>query len=157
MKCNRCGSEMREKNVITGEDDYGDPTYSRYAFCDNCRIKRKIADNVIIAPSPAPAAPKRRKKDYTDELPVQAYKKNPKKKKKSAPVLNTLILILTIVNIALLIFIIFVMNKHNFANIEGLKSLFSSKSSQSMQMTEEQKLDLSGYEIISKELEELQI
>ena len=39
MKCTRCGKEMTIKPLQTGTDENGDPVFTRYAFCYNCKIK----------------------------------------------------------------------------------------------------------------------
>lgn len=158
MKCNRCGSQMREKNVVTGEDNYGDPIYSRYAFCDNCRVKRKLADNV--EPSvPARKSPKKvKKREFTEDLPAVEYRKKSKKKKGSATVLNSLIFILGIINIVLILFIVFVLNRHNISSLDGLKNLLPFKtSSYSAPLPEEPPLDLSIYGVSSEEFSDLLI
>lgn len=158
MKCNRCGAQMREKDVITGEDQYGDPIYSRYAFCDHCRVKRKLADDVEPHIPPEKPVRKAKKRDLTEELPIPEPRQKQKKKKGSASVLNALILILGILNIVLIIFIIFVLNKHNLTNLDGLKSLLPSKSSAyTAPLYEEQISDLSGYGVTSEEFTDLLI
>lgn len=156
MKCNRCGAQMREKDVVTGEDQYGDPIYSRYAFCDQCRIKRKLADDVEPHIPAIKPQKKAKKRELTEELPIPEPRQKQKKKKGSASVLNTLILILGILNILLIIFIIFVLNKHNLTSLDGLKSLLPSKSSAyTAPLHEEQIPDLSGYGVTSEELTDL--
>lgn len=42
MRCSRCGSEMKIKNMKTGTDRNGNPVYHKYAVCYNCRIKRDL-------------------------------------------------------------------------------------------------------------------
>lgn len=155
MKCNRCGSQMREKDVVTGEDEYGDPIYSRYAFCDNCRVKRKLADDVEPH-VPAQRPPKKAKRrEVTEDLPAVEYRKKSRKKKKSASVLNSLILILGIINIVLIIFIIFVLNRHHITSLEGIKNLLPSKtSSYEAPLPEEPSPDLSLYGVSSEEFSE---
>lgn len=156
MKCNRCGSQMREKDVITGEDQYGDPVYSRYAFCDNCRVKRKLADDVEPH-VPAQKPPKKvKRREFTEDLPAVEYRKKSKKKKGSAGVLNSLILILGIINIVLIIFIIFVLNRHHITALDGLKNLLPSKtSSYTAPLLSEPSPDLSIYGVSSEEFSEL--
>ncbi len=39
MKCTRCGKEMTIKPVQSGTDESGEPVFTRYAFCYDCKIK----------------------------------------------------------------------------------------------------------------------
>lgn len=39
MKCTRCGKEMTIKPVQSGTDEGGEPVFTRYAFCYDCKIK----------------------------------------------------------------------------------------------------------------------
>lgn len=39
MKCTKCGKEMTIRPVQTGTDEAGEPVFTRYAFCYDCRIK----------------------------------------------------------------------------------------------------------------------
>lgn len=42
MICKHCGEEMTIKDKKIGEDEFGEPIYQAYAFCYNCKIKRKV-------------------------------------------------------------------------------------------------------------------
>ena len=39
MKCTRCGKEMTIKPMQSGTDESGEPVFTRYAFCYDCKIK----------------------------------------------------------------------------------------------------------------------
>lgn len=49
MKCKHCGEEMTIKDKKIGEDEFGEPIYQAYAFCYNCKIKRKVKPEELEA------------------------------------------------------------------------------------------------------------
>lgn len=49
MKCSRCGSEMKIKNIKVDTDIYGNPIYHKYAYCYSCKIKRNLGEQKVLA------------------------------------------------------------------------------------------------------------
>lgn len=78
MRCSRCGSEMKIKNIKTGTDKNGNPVYHKYAICYTCKIKRDLEKQ-----NAASAQRKRRKK----------------KKRQKKIVLSILLLVLVIATV----------------------------------------------------------
>lgn len=68
MKCSRCGAEMKIKNVKVGTDIYGNPIYNKYAYCYNCKIKRKLEQSKSSSVSNRSHTAKRAKKHRKKRL-----------------------------------------------------------------------------------------
>lgn len=62
MKCSRCGTEMKIKNIQTGTDRHGNPIYHKYAFCYNCKIKRDLEKKRTSNPSKHKKRKKKKKR-----------------------------------------------------------------------------------------------
>lgn len=68
MKCSRCGSEMKIKNVKVDTDIYGNPIYNKYAYCYNCKIKRNLGQQKRISKRPHKSSSHRAKKQRKKQL-----------------------------------------------------------------------------------------
>lgn len=118
MRCSKCGSQMRVKDIYMGDDDYGDPIYNEYAFCDNCRIKKNIEglyrangndyDDYDDRYTPAPS--KKRSKSPSRKV----------EKKQGSGCLNTLIAILGVLILLMVAFIALFLNKDKIPFIKDL-------------------------------------
>lgn len=77
MKCTRCGKEMTIRPIETGTDEAGNPVFTRYALCYNCKIKVNLD--------------KKKENDRDEEKPVERVEetqikvKRKKKKGKQLP------------------------------------------------------------------------
>ncbi|MEF9945411.1 MAG: hypothetical protein RR869_00230 [Lachnospiraceae bacterium] len=109
MKCSKCGQEMREKDIIMGENKYGDPIYNRYAFCDRCKIKKNI-EKTLSSGASVDIIPKASKKPAKQPVPTQNAPK-PQKQKRSGGCLNTLIVLFAILILLMIAFIALYLNK----------------------------------------------
>lgn len=61
MKCSRCGSEMKIKNVKVDTDIYGNPIYNKYAYCYTCRIKKNLGQQKTLIKHPHKRKRKKKK------------------------------------------------------------------------------------------------
>lgn len=134
MKCNRCGREMRTKDVYIGDDDYGDPIYNEYAFCDSCKIKKNIEHKRNNT--------KPKKRGYTgleeieDDYEPSSRSRSPKaasgnksSKKQNGGCLNALIKLFAILIIIMIIFVVILFNKDKIPFIKDLGTSSSQTSS----------------------------
>lgn len=88
MKCSRCGSEMKIKNVKVDTDIYGNPIYNKYAYCYTCKIKRNLGQQKTIT-----------------KRPNRSSSHRAKKKRKNKRLLILLLLFLLIIGIGAFLFI----------------------------------------------------
>ena len=82
MKCSRCGSEMKIKNVKVDTDIHGNPIYNKYAYCYTCKIKRNLG-----------------------QLKAQAKRSHKRKRKKGKLVVALILILLLIIGIGTFFFI----------------------------------------------------
>lgn len=75
MKCTRCGKEMTIKPVQSGTDESGEPVFTRYAFCYDCKIKVNLDKKKERDPQ----------KKVTAEDVVETKTKKKKKRGKKLP------------------------------------------------------------------------
>lgn len=87
MKCSRCGSEMKIKNVKVDTDIYGNPIYHKYAYCYNCKIKRNLGEQKVLA------KPTHRSSSH-----------RAKKRRKNKIVITILLLLLLLAGISIFLF-----------------------------------------------------
>ena len=84
MKCTRCGKEMTIKPVQSGTDESGEPVFTRYAFCYDCKIKvnldkqkerdtqkKATAEDVVETKTKRKKNPPNQKKKDTTNTPEQ--------------------------------------------------------------------------------------
>lgn len=62
MKCSKCGSEMKVKDVRVDTDVFGKPIYKKYACCYNCKTKYTLDRTESSASSSRRLAARKRKK-----------------------------------------------------------------------------------------------
>lgn len=88
MKCSHCGSEMKVKNVKVDTDIYGNPIYHKYAYCYNCKIKRNLGEQKVLAKSTHRSSSHRAKK-----------------RRKNKIIITILLLLLLITGISIFLFV----------------------------------------------------
>ena len=81
MKCTRCGKEMTIKPVQSGTDEGGEPVFTRYAFCYDCKIKvnldkKKERDTQKKVTAEESCLPFRFRKDEVEEERRKRRKKD---------------------------------------------------------------------------------
>lgn len=112
MKCTKCGKEMTIRPIQTGTDESGEPVFTRYAFCYDCKIKVNLDKKKERNPSETPQVGRveetktkvKRKKKKGRQLPSVSLpkrkggrgKKKAEKEKRGGSLLKFLILLVLI-------------------------------------------------------------
>lgn len=112
MKCTKCGKEMTIRPIQTGTDEAGEPVFTRYAFCYDCKIKVNLDKKKEKNPSEKPQVGRaeetktkvKRKKKKGRQLPSVSLpkrkggkgKKKTEKEKRGGGLLKFLILLVLI-------------------------------------------------------------